>query len=129
MTPGAARHMGFRDRFVAYVGMFMVLPVLTTYGMALPGRQRSDNRHYDRHLRAGAGYLSNSAFGLLSDRIGRKPLIVRQTGGIVAGSVIAAFLSSNLGRVWGERYRVRRYCRRRHGACLDLAENKTVPKR
>ncbi len=38
MTPGAARHMGFRNVFsLRMLGMFMVLPVLTTYGMALQG--------------------------------------------------------------------------------------------
>ncbi len=38
MTPGELRATGFRDCFLATdAGMFMVLPVLTTYGMALQG--------------------------------------------------------------------------------------------
>ncbi len=62
MTPGELRATwGLGTVFsLRMLGMFMVLPVLTTYGMALQGRQRSINRHCDRHLRTGAGYLSNS---------------------------------------------------------------------
>lgn len=61
MTPGELRATwGLGTVFsLRMLGMFMVLPVLTTYGMALQV-PASINRHCDRHLRTGAGYLSNS---------------------------------------------------------------------
>ena len=71
------------------LGMFMVLPVLTTYGMALQGASESLIG-----LAIGIYGLAQAIFqipfGLLSDRIGRKPLIVGGLLVFVLGSVIAA---------------------------------------
>ncbi|MFD1801565.1 MFS transporter [Mixta tenebrionis] len=78
------------------LGMFMVLPVLTTYGMALQGASEALIG-----LAIGIYGLAQAIFqipfGLLSDRIGRKPLIVGGLLVFVAGSVIAASTVS----IWG----------------------------
>ncbi|QHM70135.1 MFS transporter [Mixta intestinalis] len=78
------------------LGMFMVLPVLTTYGMALQGANEALIG-----LAIGIYGLAQAIFqipfGLLSDRIGRKPLIVGGLLVFVAGSVIAASTVS----IWG----------------------------
>lgn len=78
------------------LGMFMVLPVLTTYGMALNGASEALIG-----IAIGIYGLAQAVFqipfGLVSDRIGRKPLIV---GGLLIfalGSVIAAVTDS----IWG----------------------------
>lgn len=78
------------------LGMFMVLPVLTTYGMALNGASE-----VLIGMAIGIYGLAQAVFqipfGLISDRIGRKPLIV---GGLLIfalGSVIAAATDS----IWG----------------------------
>lgn len=78
------------------LGMFMVLPVLTTYGMKLEGASESLIG-----LAIGIYGLMQAIlqipFGLWSDRFGRKPLIV---GGLLIftlGSIIAALTSS----IWG----------------------------
>lgn len=77
-------------------GMFMVLPVLTTYGMALNGASETLIG-----IAIGIYGLAQAVFqipfGLISDRIGRKPLIV---GGLLVfalGSAIAALSDS----IWG----------------------------
>ncbi|WP_158783315.1 MFS transporter [Pantoea sp. BAV 3049] len=78
------------------LGMFMVLPVLTTYGMALQGASEALIG-----LAIGIYGLAQAVFqipfGLLSDRIGRKPLIVGGLLIFVLGSVIAACTTS----IWG----------------------------
>ena len=78
------------------LGMFMVLPVLTTYGMALQGASEALIG-----LAIGIYGLAQAIFqipfGLLSDRIGRKPLIVGGLLIFVIGSVIAAMTTS----IWG----------------------------
>ncbi|MCU5772020.1 MFS transporter [Erwiniaceae bacterium BAC15a-03b] len=78
------------------LGMFMVLPVLTTYGMALQGASETLIG-----LAIGiyglAQALFQIPFGLLSDRIGRKPLIVGGLLVFVLGSIIAACTTS----IWG----------------------------
>lgn len=78
------------------LGMFMVLPVLTTYGMALNGASEALIG-----IAIGIYGLAQAVFqipfGLVSDRIGRKPLIV---GGLLVfalGSAIAAISDS----IWG----------------------------
>lgn len=78
------------------LGMFMVLPVLTTYGMALQGASESLIG-----LAIGIYGLMQALFqipfGLMSDRIGRKPLIVGGLAVFALGSAIAALSDS----IWG----------------------------
>lgn len=78
------------------LGMFMVLPVLTTYGMALQGASETLIG-----LAIGIYGLAQAVFqipfGLMSDRIGRKPLIVGGLLLFVLGSIIAATTTS----IWG----------------------------
>lgn len=78
------------------LGMFMVLPVLTTYGMALQGASEALIG-----IAIGIYGLTQAVlqipFGLLSDRIGRKPLIIGGLAVFAAGSVIAALSNS----IWG----------------------------
>ncbi|AIR04459.1 MULTISPECIES: MFS transporter [Cedecea] len=78
------------------LGMFMVLPVLTTWGMALQGASEALIG-----LAIGIYGLAQAVFqipfGLLSDRIGRKPLIVGGLAIFVLGSIIAALSDS----IWG----------------------------
>ncbi|AVJ16513.1 MFS transporter [Serratia rhizosphaerae] len=78
------------------LGMFMVLPVLTTYGMALNGASET-LIGIAIGIYGLAQAIFQIPFGLISDRIGRKPLIV---GGLLVfalGSVIAAASDS----IWG----------------------------
>ena len=98
MTPGELRATwGLGTVFsLRMLGMFMVLPVLTTYGMALQGASEALIG-----LAIGIYGLAQAVFqipfGLLSDRIGRKPLIVGGLLIFVLGSVIAALTDS----IWG----------------------------
>lgn len=98
MTPGELRATwGLGTVFsLRMLGMFMVLPVLTTYGMALQGASEALIG-----LAIGIYGLAQAVFqvpfGLLSDRIGRKPLIVGGLVIFVIGSIIAALSDS----IWG----------------------------
>ena len=98
MTPGELRATwGLGTVFsLRMLGMFMVLPVLTTYGMALQGASEALIG-----LAIGIYGLAQAVFqipfGLLSDRVGRKPLIVGGLLIFVLGSVIAALSHS----IWG----------------------------
>lgn len=78
------------------LGMFMVLPVLTTYGMALSGASETLIG-----IAIGIYGLAQAVFqipfGLLSDRVGRKPLIVFGLMIFAIGSVVAAVSDS----IWG----------------------------
>ncbi len=77
-------------------GMFMVLPVLTTYGMALQGASESLIG-----LAIGIYGLMQALFqipvGLLSDKFGRFPLIIGGLLLFLLGSVLAACADS----IWG----------------------------
>lgn len=78
------------------LGMFMVLPVLATYGMALDGATPALIG-----LAIGAYGLTQAClqipFGMLSDRIGRRPVIYFGLLVFAAGSVLAA----NADSIWG----------------------------
>nr|WP_122096123.1 MFS transporter [Rahnella rivi] len=78
------------------LGMFMVLPVLTTYGMALSGASETLIG-----IAIGIYGLAQAVFqipfGLMSDRVGRKPLIVFGLIIFCIGSIVAASTDS----IWG----------------------------
>lgn len=78
------------------LGMFMVLPVLTTYGMKLSGASETLIG-----IASGIYGLAQAVFqipfGLLSDRVGRKPLIVFGLVIFCIGSIVAASTES----IWG----------------------------
>ena len=78
------------------LGMFMVLPVLTTYGMVLQGASEALIG-----VAIGIYGLTQAIFqipfGLISDRVGRKPLIIGGLAVFALGSAIAALTDS----IWG----------------------------
>ncbi len=78
------------------LGMFMVLPVLATYGMDLAGATPALIG-----LAIGAYGLTQAVlqipFGIISDRIGRRPVIYFGLIVFAAGSVLAA----NADSIWG----------------------------
>ncbi|CDH32894.1 MFS transporter [Xenorhabdus bovienii] len=78
------------------LGMFMVLPVLTTYGLGLRGSSEALIG-----IAIGIYGLTQAIFqipfGLLSDKIGRKPLIIGGLLIFVLGSITAALSDS----IWG----------------------------
>ncbi|MCR3755807.1 MAG: putative major facilitator superfamily transport protein YajR [Sodalis sp. Psp] len=82
------------------LGMFMVLPVLTTYGMALQDASESLIG-----LAIGIYGLMQAIFqipfGLISDYIGRKPLIIGGSLIFALGSAIAALTDSICGVILG----------------------------
>lgn len=98
MTPGELRATwGLGTVFsLRMLGMFMVLPVLTTYGMALQGASEA-LIGFAIGIYGLAQAIFQIPFGLLSDRIGRKPLIVGGLVIFVIGSIIAALSDS----IWG----------------------------
>ncbi len=108
MTPGELRATwGLGTVFsLRMLGMFMVLPVLTTYGMALQGASEALIG-----LAIGIYGLAQAVFqipfGLLSDRVGRKPLIVGGLLVFVLGSIIAALSHSIWGIILGRACRFR----------------------
>ncbi|MDD9340099.1 MAG: MFS transporter [Providencia heimbachae] len=78
------------------LGMFMVLPILTSYGMHLQGASE-----FLVGVAIGIYGLSQAVFqvpfGLMSDKIGRKPLIVFGLIIFIIGSIVAALSDS----IWG----------------------------
>lgn len=98
MTPGELRATWSLGTvfFLRMLGMFMVPPVLATYGMAL---QDASEALID--LTIGIYGLAQAIFqvpsGLLSDRIGRKSLVVGGLPILVLGSITAAPTDS----IWG----------------------------
>jgi MFS family permease len=98
MSAGEARAAGGLALVFAFrmLGMFMVLPVLATYGQDLAGATPAL-----LGLAIGAYGLTQAVlqipFGMLSDRIGRRPVIYAGLIIFAAGSVLAA----NADSVWG----------------------------
>lgn len=131
MTPGELRATwGLGTVFsLRMLGMFMVLPVLTTYGMALQGASEALIG-----LAIGIYGLAQAIFqipfGLLSDRIGRKPLIVGGLLIFVLGSVIAALTDSIWGIILGRALQAPALSPPRSWLCCPiLLANRTAPKR
>jgi MFS family permease len=77
-------------------GMFIVLPVLTTYGMVLNGA-REALIGIAIGIYGLAQAIFQIPFGLISDRVGRKPLIVCGLLIFATGSMVAATTDS----IWG----------------------------
>lgn len=98
MSGGETRAAGGLALVFAFrmLGMFMVLPVLATYGMDLQGSTPALIG-----LAIGAYGLTQAflqiPFGILSDRIGRRPVIYAGLLIFAAGSVLAA----NADSIWG----------------------------
>ena len=131
MTPGELRATwGLGTVFsLRMLGMFMVLPVLTTYGMALQGASEALIG-----LAIGIYGLAQAVFqipfGLLSDRIGRKPLIVGGLLIFVLGSVIAALTDSIWGIILGRALQGSGAIAAAVMALLSISPaNRTAPKR
>lgn len=123
MTPGERRATwGLGTVFsLRMLGMFMVLPVLTTYGMALQGASEALIG-----IAIGIYGLTQAVFqipfGLLSDRIGRKPLIVGGLAVFAAGSVIAALSDFQVNQLL-DILRAKLLKRGIEGSSLDVPEN------
>lgn len=97
MSSGETRAAGGLALVFAFrmLGMFMVLPVLATYGMDLAGASPALIG-----LAIGAYGLTQAVlqipFGILSDRIGRRPIIYFGLIIFALGSVVAA----NADSIW-----------------------------
>lgn len=102
MTPSERRATwGLGSVFsLRMLGMFMVLPVITTFGLDL-----KDATSTLTGFAIGVYGLTQAIFqipfGLLSDRIGRKPLIIAGLIIFIAGSLVAAFSDSIYGIIVG----------------------------
>ncbi len=98
MSSGETRAAGGLALVFAFrmLGMFMVLPVLATYGMDLAGASPALIG-----LAIGAYGLTQAVlqipFGIISDRIGRRPVIYFGLIIFAIGSVVAA----NADSIWG----------------------------
>ncbi|MGH8352010.1 MAG: MFS transporter, partial [Pseudomonas sp.] len=98
MSAGETRAAGGLALVFAFrmLGMFMVLPVLATYGMDLAGATPTLIG-----LAIGAYGLTQALlqipFGMLSDRIGRRPVIYLGLLVFAAGAALAA----NADSIWG----------------------------
>ncbi|MFF7709793.1 MFS transporter [Pseudomonas sp. NPDC007930] len=98
MSAGETRAAGSLALVFAFrmLGMFMVLPVLATYGMDLAGASPALIG-----LAIGAYGLTQAVlqipFGMLSDRIGRRPVIYAGLVVFALGSLLAAHADS----IWG----------------------------
>ncbi|OBS10005.1 MFS transporter [Acidihalobacter prosperus] len=85
---------------VRMLGLFMVLPVFTLYGAELKG-------HTDFLIGLAIGIygltqaILQIPFGMLSDRIGRKPVILAGLVIFIIGSVIAAMSHTIYGVIFG----------------------------
>ncbi|UDG80610.1 Inner membrane transport protein YajR [Candidatus Hartigia pinicola] len=82
--------------FLRMLGMFMILPIITSYGLQLQGSTK-----FLIGVAIGIYGFSQAIFqipfGLTSDQIGRKPLIVFGLIIFILGSVLAALSES----IWG----------------------------
>ncbi len=132
MTPGELRATwGLGTVFsLRMLGMFMVLPVLTTYGMALQGASEA-LIGIAIGIYGLAQAIFQIPFGLLSDRIGRKPLIVGGLAVFVAGSGSLPRSPTQSGALfWGERYKGPALLPPPSWrSCLTSPASKTAPKR
>ena len=131
MTPGERRATwGLGTVFsLRMLGMFMVLPVLTTYGMALQGASEALIG-----IAIGIYGLTQAVFqipfGLLSDRIGRKPLIVGGWRCLPPVALSLRSLTPSGELFWAGRYKALEQLPPPLWRCFPISRaNKTAPKR
>lgn len=132
MTPGELRATWGLGTvfFVAYAGHVYGSTSTDHIRYGATGRQRSINWHCDRHLRAGAGYLSNSLWAAVRPHW-PQTADCRRTGGICRGQRHCRALPLNLGHYsGGERYKGPALLPPPSWrSCLTSPASKTVPKR